>query len=142
MNFNFEIKRYSILHSCKECVHKESCPSGEKNLVNPYCSNFLPSNIDNFLNKTILHMTMHCPKSSDKYLKRCCRKSASASSDGVTTLDAYYVDFINDSISQLRKGHKVYVFKLNHIKDIIPYFSDFTAKYIDGIFELRPIKNK
>lgn len=136
MNFNHEIQRYGIPHCCMECIHRESCQSKSKNIDNPHCGKFIPDNIDNFLNRMINYMSMYIPKSSNKYLKRINVKQR-VSSDNITPLDSYYVDFINDSIKQLRDGKTAYVFKLYHIKDIIPFVPDFTVRYNDGIFELK-----
>lgn len=136
MNFNYEIQRYGIPHCCGECIHREACQSGYKDIYDPRCGNFIPDNIDAFLNRMINYMSMNIPKTSNKYLKRINVKQR-VSSDNITPLDSYYVDFINDSIKLLREGKTAYVFKLYHIKDIIPFVPDLTAKYNDGIFELK-----
>ena len=61
--------------------------------------------------------------------------------DNVTTLDAYYVNFINDSLSLLRKGKPAYVFSLLHIRDIMRFEQNLVAKYAgDSVIELKVTK--
>ena len=75
---------------------------------------FNPDNMDSFLNDTITYFEMNMPKSKNKKLNRVCTYNR-ATNDKVTTLDTYYVNFINDCISELRKGKMVYVFKLSQL---------------------------
>ena len=100
------------------------------------CRNFIPDNMDRFLNDTILYFKLNCAKSKTNKLKRICTYDG-AYNDNVTTLDSYYVNFINDSISQLRKGKTVYVFKLSHVWEILQFVDDVKAVYQgDGIIGL------
>ena len=76
----------------------------------------------------------------NKYLKEAKYSvplAMRATNDKVTTLDTYYVNFINDCISELRKGKMVYVFKLSHIWEILKYVDNIKAIYQDdGIIGL------
>ena len=92
--------------------------------------------MDNFLNDTISYFQMNMPKSKLKKLNRVCTYSK-ATNDKVTTLDTYYVNFINDCISELRNGKTVYVFKLSHLWEILRFVDGIKAVYQgDGIIGL------
>ena len=96
---------------------------------------FVPDNMDDFLNDTITYFEMNMTKSKYNKLKR------------VTTLDTYYVNFINDCISELRNGKMVYVFKLSQLWEILRFVDGVTAVYQDdGIIGLicknKTIKSK
>ena len=92
---------------------------------------FNPDNMDNFLNDTITYFEMNMPKSKNKKLKRVCTYNR-ATNDKVTTLDTYYVNFINDCISELRKGKMIYVFKLSQLWDILRFVDGVKAVYQGG----------
>ena len=113
-----------------------SCDSPCHNTPNPLCKKFVPNNMDNFLNDTITYFQMNMPKSKLNKLKRVCTYNR-ATNDKVTTLDTYYVNFINDCISELRNGKTVYVFKLSHLWEIIKFVDNVKAMYQgDGIIGL------
>ena len=97
---------------------------------------FVPDNMDDFLNDTISYFEMNVAKSKYNKLQRVCTYNR-ATNDKVTTLDTYYVNFINDCISELRKGKMVYVFKLSQLCDILRFVDGITAVYQgDGIIGL------
>ena len=86
------------------------------------------------------------PKSKLNKLKRVCTYGK-ATNDKITTLDTYYVNFINDCISGLRKGKMMYVFKLSQLWEILRFVDGVTAVYQgDGIIGLicknKTIKSK
>ena len=113
-----------------------SCDSPCHNTPNPLCKKFVPNNMDNFLNDTITYFEMNMPKSKFNKLKRVCTYNR-ATNDKITTLDTYYVNFINDCISELRKGKTVYVFKLSQLWEIIKFVDNVKAMYQgDGIIGL------
>ena len=87
--------------------------------------------MDDFLNDTILYFELNMTKSKYDKLKRICTYSK-ATNDKVTTLDTYYVNFINDCISELRKGKTVYVFKLSQLWEILRFVDGVTAVYQGG----------
>ena len=107
---------------------------------------FVPDNMDNFLNDTITYFEMNMTKSKYNKLQRVCTYNG-ATNDKVTTLDTYYVNFINDCISELRKGKTVYVFKLSQLWEILRFVDGVKAVYQgDGIIGLicknKTIKSK
>lgn len=141
MNLNNDILRYAIPHQCYQCTMNLSCDSPCHNTPNPLCKKFVPNNMDNFLNDTITYFEMNMPKSKLKKLKRVCTYNR-ATNDKVTTLDTYYVNFINDCISELRNGKMVYVFKLSQLWEILRFVDKIKAVYQgDGIIGLT-CKNK
>ena len=87
--------------------------------------------MDNFLNDTITYFEMNMIKSKCNKLQRICTYNR-ATNDKVTTLDTYYVNFINDCISELRKGKMVYVFKLSQLWDILRFVDGVKAVYQGG----------
>ena len=103
---------------------------------------FVPDNMDDFLNDTITYFEMNMTKSKYDKLKRVCTYSK-ATNDKVTTLDTYYVNFINDCISELRNGKMVYVFKLSQLWEILRFVDGVKAVYQgDGIIGLICEKSK
>ena len=128
MNLNHDIIRYGIPHCCNQCAMTYSCHFMCHNKPNPMCSKFIPDNMDSFLNDVIQYFSDHVDKSADKKLKRVCTYQG-ATNDKITPLDSYYVGFINDCISELRKGKMVYIFKLSQIWDILRFVDGITAVY-------------
>ena len=92
--------------------------------------------MDDFLNDTITYFENNMVKSKDKKLKRVCTYQG-AFNDHITTLDAYYVAFINDCISELRKGKMTYIFSLRQLCDVLKFVDGVKAVYQgDGIIGL------
>lgn len=136
MNLNSDIIRYAIPHQCRQCTHCGDCDYNCYNTPNPRCWSFIPDNMNGFLNDTITYFCLNVPKSKETKLRRVCTYNG-AYNDRVTTLDDYYVNFINDCIGELRKGKTVYIFKLSQLWEIIRFYSDITATYVgDGIIGL------
>lgn len=141
MNFirqlNDDIARYEIPFSCKQCTRFYDCHEVYLNGNKPHCHNFVPSNIDIFLNDIITHFELNIPKSKQKRLSRVCGYNG-ATNDKITTLDTYYVGFINDNIKEISKGHTVYIFNVHQLYDIVKFCRGFVAKYLgDGIIALK-----
>ena len=146
MKLNKEIAK-TIPHSCSECMKNGCCvyvSVYEKMKCGDscYCQEFIASNMDDILNKAIRHYQNIVPLSKEKKLKRQVYayydNYHGITDDKVTTLDAYYVGLINDSLELLRKGKPAYVFSLLHIRDIMRFERDVVAKYLgDGSIELR-----
>ena len=136
MNLNNDILRYAIPHQCYQCTMNLSCDSPCHNTPNPLCKKFIPDNMDSFLNNIITYFEMNMTKSKYNKLKRVCTYNR-ATNDKVTTLDTYYVNFINDCISELRKGKMIYVFKLSQLWEILKFVDRVKAVYQgDGIIGL------
>lgn len=140
-DFNSDIIRYNIPHSCNQCTRCYDCYDVRYGKPNPQCRRFIPSNMDMFLNDTITYFNENVPKSKDEKLNRVCSYNG-ATNDKVTTLDKYYVDLINDSVQELRNRRTAYIFNIHQLYDIVQFYGDFTAKYQgDGIIALIGKKN-
>ena len=136
MNLNNDILRYAIPHQCRQCTMNLSCDFSCHNTPNPRCMKFVPDNMDDFLNDTITYFESNMTKSKNNKLQRICTYNR-ATNDKVTTLDTYYVNFINDCISELRNGKTVYVFKLSQLWEILRFVDEVKAVYQgDGIIGL------
>lgn len=137
MNLNKEILKYAVPHQCSQCAMNSSCNSSCFGTPNPQCKNFIPNNMDNFLNDTIAYIENDMIKSTDKKMKRVCRRHCHGITNKVTTLDEYYISFINDCIAELRKGKMAYIFKLSQLIDILQFVDGVQAEYQgDGIIGL------
>ena len=106
MNLNNDILRYAIPHQCNQCTMNPCCDFSCHNTPNPRCMKFVPDNMDDFLNDTITYFELNMTKSKYNKLHRICTYNG-ATNDKVTTLDTYYVNFINDCISELSNGKTV-----------------------------------
>lgn len=136
MNINNDIARYAIPHNCGQCTMNGCCNFVCHNTPNPKCNSFVPNNMDDFLNYVITYSSVNIPMSKDKKLKRVCTYGH-ASNDRTTTLDMYYTAFINDCVSELRKGRMVYIFRLSHLWDVLRFINNVKAIYQgDGIIGL------
>ena len=136
MNLNSDILRYAIPYQCYQCTMNPSCDLSCHNTPNPRCMKFVPDNMDDFLNDTITYFEMNMTKSKYNKLQRICTYNK-ATNDKVTTLDTYYVNFINDCISELRNGKMTYVFKLSQLWEILRFVDGVKSVYQgDGIIGL------
>lgn len=137
MNLNKDILKYAVPHQCSQCTMNKSCGFSCHGAANPKCRKFVPDNMDDFLNNTIAHLEKDMIKSTDKRFKRVCTSRSHGLTNTVTTLDEYYVSFINDCISELRNGKTTYIFKLEQLLDILPFVDGVKAEYQgDGIIGL------
>ena len=134
----------SIPHSCAECCKCGCCEYVKENKHEESCEcyDFVPSNTQEFLNKIVGRYKLIVPDSKDKKLKRKVYSYYDnyhgIVDDKVTTLDAYYVGFINDCLDLLRKGKPAYIFKIEHLRDIMRFEKEITVNYIgDGSIEVR-----
>ena len=129
MNLNKDILRYAIPHQCCQCTMNLSCDSPCHNTPNPLCKKFVPNNMDNFLNDTITYFESNMTKSKYNKLKRGYKTYRGLFNDCIKPLDSYYVDFINDCISELRNGKTVYIFKLSQLWEILRFVDEVKAVY-------------
>ena len=116
----------------KEDKREESCD----------CYDFVPNDMQYFLKKIVERYKSIIPDSKDKKLKRKVYSYYDSYhgivDDKVTTLDAYYVGFINDCLDLIRKGYFAYIFKIEHLRDIMRFEKDIIATYVgDGSIRIR-----
>lgn len=77
------------------------------------------------------------PLSNDYCLKRYAKKSCGITYDNDTT-DSYYVELINDTLSQIRNFEPAYVFTLGQIRDVLKFEPDVTiSRYDDCCYEIQ-----
>ena len=54
--------------------------------------------------------------------------------DDATLLDTYYVAMINDTLSEIRKGHEAYLYNLEQVRSVLKYEPEAIIKVKDGIY--------
>lgn len=123
MSLHSELKKVGVSHNCSQCCRK--C-YGRKEA----CREFYPSNMSTFMDYTVESLRNIVPQSKDSKLKRHVTSDGKCFDDGVTTLDAYYVQLINSVLSEIRKGKADYVFNFEQIKDIMRFEPRITVRYI------------
>lgn len=84
------------------------------------------------------NLRMNTGKSHDKRLmRRPINDRHRMTCDG-DTLDKYYVNMINDTLSEIRKGKTAYLFHLSQIQEVMKFEDiDFTYNSNDGCFAVR-----
>ena len=135
MNLHSELKKVGVSHNCSQCCR--SC-CGRKEA----CREFYPSNMSAFMAYIVESLRDIVPQSKDSKLKRHVTSDCKCFDDGVTTLDAYYVQLINSVLSEIRKGKADYVFNFEQIKDIMRVEPRITVRYIAyaECYEIRKAK--
>lgn len=127
----------SFPHTCDDCIKQGSCgvQSQYKNSTTHNCPDYIPINIEEKLKTITVYYKQTVPQSKETKLKRkVCGYYNSyygIVDDKVTTLDNYYVNFINDCLSLLRKGQPAYVFRLIHIRDILRFERNINVEYLN-----------
>lgn len=123
MSLHSELKKVGVAHNCSHCCR--SC-YGRKEA----CTEFYPSNMKAFMDYVVDSLRDIVPLSRDSKLKRHTPSDDKCFDDGVTTLDAYYVELINSVLSEIRKGKSDYVFGIEQIKDIMRFEPRITIVYL------------
>ena len=124
----------SLLHTCVDCTKRDSCAARSQYIDKHYCPDYITENIEEKLKEITEHYKQTIPQSKDSKLKRKVQGYYNTYygivDDKVTTLDNYYVNFINDCLALLRKGQPAYVFKVEHIRDILRFQRDIKVEYL------------
>lgn len=132
MQFTKDLQHNNVPYSCEQCCFKMSC---QKHIP---CVSFYPDNKDRFMENVITYLKGTIPLSKDKNLKR--HAVASLRSQGITsdstTLDGYYVNMINDSLSEIRKGRTAYLFTVGQLKDVIRFERDVKVRINECGYEI------
>ena len=100
-----------------------------KNEIEEYRSIYsnIPKDDESAIKWIISRIRNNTPKTNRKRLERKINRQ----SNGIKyedTLDTYYVQMINDTLSEIKQGHKSYLFSFDHIKEILSFYP--TAKFI------------
>lgn len=123
MSLHGELKKAGVSHNCSHCCR--SC-YGRKEA----CLEFYPDNMTAFMDYVIDSLRDTVLASNEDKLKRHVASDNKCFDDGVTTLDAYYVQLINSVLSEIRRGKADYVFSVEQIKDIMCFEPRIIVRYI------------
>lgn len=123
-----ELWKFGLL-DCHYCQH-----SNDKGLCckKSRTCNFCPPDWNAFMSVLVTNLKTFVPISTKetKLVRRNKYKPTGGTFGDVFTLDWFYVQLINDSLSELRKGHVAYVFSLHHIIDILRFERNIVVTYL------------
>ena len=102
-----------------------------KNEIEEYRSIYsdIPKDDESAIKWIISRIRNNTPKTNRKRLERKINRQ----SNGIKyedTLDTYYVQMINDTLSEIKQGHKSYLFSFDHIKEILSFYPTTKFTYI------------
>lgn len=128
MNFAKEFASVGLHYNCATCGFSNCSSRGL-----PYCcTNYFPSNINTMINRIMIDLRISTEKTSAKRLKRNPVGDRNKMTCDGDTLDKYYVGMINDTLSQIRRGKRAYLFHLSQVQEIMR-FEDIKVTYnVDG----------
>ena len=137
MNLHKDLLNAHVPHDCTQCCRH--CPRRTT-----ACMDFYPANSRIFLDYVISYLRENTPRSQDKIMKRKVGFDLQFSrygfvDDGVTSLDTYYVQMINDTLEQIRTGKVGYVYSLWQVQDVMRYEPLIDVRYIAdaGAYEIK-----
>ena len=142
MNLHNDLLSVHIPHDCAHCCRK--CTQRTQ-----ACVDFYPVNSRVFLDYVLAYLKENTPRSNDKIMKRhygkdLLYKRYGFYDDGITSLDTYYVQMINDTLEQIRLGNRAYVYSIWQIQDVLRYEPYIQVRYIPdaGAYEIKLENNK
>ena len=137
MSLHNDLQTVKIPHSCGNCCRR--C-SG----FTVACSEFYPSNMTDFMEYAVSHLRERVVPSNDNKLKRRAVRDMNSYDDGITTLDGYYVQFINSVLSEIRRGKTDYVFSFEQIAELMRFEERLAVRYIPEVcsYEIRRDKEQ
>lgn len=132
MSLHNDLQKVKIPHSCDSCCRK--CKG-----FTTVCSEFYPSNMTDFMEYAVSYMRDVVVPSNDVKLKRHVMRDMNSYDDGITTLDGYYVQFINSVLSEIRRGKADYVFSFEQIAELMRFEERLVVRYIPEVcsYEVR-----
>lgn len=122
MKFAKELHSVGLLHDCNTCIVL-NC-----NRHDTPCNTYYPADINTFLNDTVMRLTLDTEKSPDKRLVRRNTSNGHGVTSKSDTLDSYYVNLINSSLSDIRHGKVAYLFHFSQIRELLR-FENIKVKY-------------
>lgn len=136
MRFTKDLNHHNIPYSCEQCCLKSSC---QKKIP---CDSFYPDNMDRYMEIVTTYLKeSHPPLNEEKSLKR--HVTTAIGSHGITsdttTLDRYYVNLINDSLSEIRKGRTAYLFYVEQIRDVMRFERDVKVRRNECGYEVSKV---
>ncbi len=136
MNLHKDLLRAHVPHDCSQCCRK--CP--QRTIA---CKDFHPNNSRVFLNYVLDYLRENTPRSQDEKMKRNFGRDLQFErfgfyDDGITSLDTYYIQMINDVLEQIRLHKAGYVYNLYQVQDILRYEPQIQIRYIPdaGAYEI------
>ena len=122
MNLHNDLMKAKIEHDCSQCSYR----CGKR----VACEDFVPNNMWDFMEYVTDVLMETVIPSKDKKLKRRPVKSKIPYDDKIPTMDYYYVALINDTLSELRRGHIAYIFSLEQLRDVMCFEPGVRVTYI------------
>jgi len=111
-----------IEHDCSQCSYK----CGKR----VACEDFVPEDMDDFMEYVVDALMESVVPSKDKKLKRRPVKSKIPYDDKIPTMDYYYVALVNDTLSEIRRGHIAFIFNLEQLRDVMCFEPRVVVEYI------------
>ena len=111
-----------IEHDCSQCSYK----CGKRSA----CEDFVPEDMDDFMEYVVDALMETVVPSKDKKLKRRPVKSKIPYDDKIPTMDYYYVALVNDTLSEIRRGYEAYIFNFEQLRDVMSFEPSVFVEYI------------
>lgn len=86
--------------------------------------------VGEFLNHAIETLRIGTAPSKERRLKRHYVKNVGLGIRQETTLDQYYVDLINDTLREIRRGRPAYIFNLEQIREVFRFEPEAKIRYL------------
>ncbi|MBR1832343.1 MAG: hypothetical protein IJ784_07920 [Ruminiclostridium sp.] len=122
MNLHNDLMKAKIEHDCSQCSYK----CGKR----VACEDFVPEDMDDFMEYVVDALLETVVPSKDKKLKRSPVKSKIPYDDKIPTMDYYYVALVNDTLSEIRRGHEAYIFNFEQLRDVMSFEPSVFVEYI------------
>ena len=122
MNLHNDLLKAKIEHDCSKCSYK----CGKR----VACEDFVPEDMDDFMEYVVDALMETVVPSKDKKLKRRPVKSKIPYDDKIPTMDYYYVALVNDTLSEIRRGHIAFIFNLEQLRDVMCFEPRVVVEYI------------
>ncbi|MBO6232160.1 MAG: hypothetical protein IK990_03715 [Ruminiclostridium sp.] len=122
MNLHNDLMKAKIEHDCSQCSYK----CGKRSA----CEDFVPEDMDDFMEYVVDALMETVVPSKDKKLKRRPVKSKIPYDDKIPTMDYYYVALVNDTLSEIRRGYEAYIFNFEQLRDVMSFEPSVFVEYI------------
>jgi len=122
MNLHNDLMRAKIEHDCSQCIYKCNRHSA--------CDEFVPDDMSDFMEYVVDTLIETVLPSKDRKLKRRPVKSKIPYDDKIPPLDYYYVSLVNDTLSEIRRGHIAYIFSLEQLRDVMRFEPRVLVEYV------------
>ena len=134
MNLHNDLMKAKIEHDCSFCQYK--CRNG-----NRPCEDFVPEDMDGFMEYVVDALIETVVPRAGKKLRRHPVTDKTTYDDKIPPLDYYYVALVNDTLSEIRKGHEAYIFSLEQLRDVMSFEPRVCVEYIPDAESYRVMLN-